>query len=67
MINNLPSRPTQPTGTKSTMQGLTLVEILVATSIGLIILAAVSQIFVTSRSTFTLEGDLARLHNRRPS
>jgi type IV pilus assembly protein PilW len=43
------------------MQGFTLVEILVATSIGLIILAAVSQIFVTSHSTFRLEGDLARL------
>jgi type IV pilus assembly protein PilW len=43
------------------MRGFTLVEILVATSIGLIILAAVSQIFVTSRSTFTLEEGLARL------
>jgi type IV pilus assembly protein PilW len=43
------------------MRGFTLVEILIATTIGLIILVAVSQIFVTSRSTFKLEGDLARL------
>ena len=44
-----------------TIRGFTLVEILVATSIGLIILAAVSQVFVTSRSTFMLEEGLARL------
>lgn len=47
--------------TRQLVRGFTLVEILVATMIGLIILAAVSQIFVTSRSTFQLEGDLARL------
>ena len=60
MTNNITSRPTQ-WAIRSKMRGFTLVEILVATSIGLIILAAVSQIFVTSRSTFTLEEGLARL------
>ncbi len=61
MTNNITPRPTQWATIRSKMRGFTLVEILVATSIGLIILAAVSQIFVTSRSTFTLEEGLARL------
>ncbi len=42
-------------------KGFTLVELMVAITIGLIILAAVSQIFATSRSTYTLEEGLARL------
>ena len=61
MTNDMTSRPTQLASTRPAMRGFTLVEILVATSIGLIILAAVSQIFVTSRSTFMLEEGLARL------
>ncbi|MFQ5760267.1 MAG: PilW family protein [Acidiferrobacterales bacterium] len=61
MTNHITPRPTQWATIRSKMRGFTLVEILVATSIGLIILAAVSQIFVTSRSTFTLEEGLARL------
>ena len=42
-------------------RGFTLVELMVAMTIGLIILAAVAQIFVTSRGTYTLEEGLARV------
>lgn len=49
------------TSSVATQRGLSLVEIMVALTIGLIVLAAVSQIFVTSRSTFTLEEGLARV------
>ncbi len=41
--------------------GFTLVELMVAVTIGLIILAAVSQIFVTSRLSYKLEENLARV------
>ncbi len=58
MTRHITARSAQLAGT---IRGFTLVEILVATSIGLIILAAVSQVFVTSRSTFMLEEGLARL------
>ncbi len=58
MTRHITARSAQLAGT---IRGFTLVKILVATSIGLIILAAVSQVFVTSRSTFMLEEGLARL------
>ena len=45
----------------SSIAGLTLVELMVAITIGLIILAAVARLFVTSRSTYTLEEGLARV------
>ena len=48
-------------GLAAAMRGFTLVELMVAMTIGVIILGAVAQVFVTSRSTFALEGDLARL------
>lgn len=41
--------------------GFTLVEVMVAVTIGLIILAAVSQIFATSRMSYKLEENLARV------
>lgn len=41
--------------------GFTLVELMVAVTIGLIILAAVSQIFATSRMSYKLEENLARV------
>lgn len=41
--------------------GLTLVELMVALTIGLIILAAVTRLFVSSRSTYNLEEGLARV------
>lgn len=41
--------------------GLTLVELMVAITIGLIITAAVTQIYVASRTTYTLEEGLARV------
>ncbi len=41
--------------------GFTLVELMVAMTIGLIILAAVATIFTTSRSTYVLEEGLARV------
>lgn len=45
----------------SSVAGLTLVELMVAITIGLIILAAVARLFVTSRATYTLEEGLARV------
>jgi type IV pilus assembly protein PilW len=41
--------------------GFTLVELMVAVTIGLIILAAVSQIFATSHMSYRLEENLARV------
>jgi type IV pilus assembly protein PilW len=41
-------------------RGFSLVELMVALTISLVILAAISQIFVASRSTYTLEEGLAR-------
>lgn len=41
--------------------GYTLIELMVAITIGLIILAAVSQLFVTNRSAYRLEEALARI------
>lgn len=42
-------------------KGLSLVELMVAITIGLIILAAVSQIFITSRATYTYEEGMSRV------
>ena len=42
-------------------RGFTLVELMVAMTIGLIILGAVGQIFATSSGTYVLQQDLARL------
>lgn len=44
-----------------TSNGFTLVELMVAMTIGLIILAAVAKIFATSRSTYVLEEGIARV------
>ncbi len=46
---------------KSRNRGFTLVELMVAMTIGLIILAAVAKIFATSRSTYVLEEGIARV------
>ncbi|MFQ5756494.1 MAG: PilW family protein [Acidiferrobacterales bacterium] len=43
------------------VRGFTLVEIMVAVTIGLIVLVAVAQIFATSRATYGLEEGLARV------
>ena len=43
------------------MRGFTLVEVMVAMTIGLIVLAAVAQIFATSNATYRLEENLARV------
>jgi type IV pilus assembly protein PilW len=43
------------------MRGLSLVELMVALTIGLIILAAVSSLFVSSKQTYTAQDSLARL------
>ena len=42
-------------------KGFTLVELMIALTIGLIIMAAVSQIFVTSRLAYTYSNGLARI------
>ncbi|MBW8055956.1 MAG: prepilin-type N-terminal cleavage/methylation domain-containing protein [Nitrospira sp.] len=53
---------TRPAHTfKPIAHGFTLVELMVAMTIGLIILGAVAQIFATSRGTYALEEGLARL------
>lgn len=41
--------------------GLSIVELMVAITIGLILLAALTRLFVSSRSTYTLEEGLARV------
>ncbi|MFQ5759465.1 MAG: PilW family protein [Acidiferrobacterales bacterium] len=41
--------------------GFTLVELMIAITIGIIILGALSQVFVTSRSTYIVEEGLARV------
>ena len=46
---------------KSRNRGFTLVELMVAMTIGLIVLAAVAKIFATSRSTYVLEEGIARV------
>ena len=56
----LPLTPA-PKQTVTTSRGFTLVELMVAITIGLIILAAVAQVFATSRSTYSLEEGLSRL------
>lgn len=43
------------------MRGLSLVELMVAITIGLIIMAAVSSLFVSSKQTYTTQDSLARL------
>ncbi len=48
-------------GLAAAMRGFTLVELLVAMTIGLIILGAVAQIFATSSATYNVEEDLARV------
>lgn len=45
----------------ASQRGFSLVELMVAVTIGLIILAAVSGIFVTSKSTYNTTDSLARL------
>lgn len=45
----------------ATIRGVTLIELMVAITVGLIILAAVSQLFVNSRSTYNTEEALARV------
>jgi type IV pilus assembly protein PilW len=40
--------------------GFTIVELMIASTIGLIILVAIGQLFVTSRATYTMEEGLAR-------
>jgi type IV pilus assembly protein PilW len=47
-------------GSKDRQQGLTLVELMVAMTISLILLAAISQVFITSRQTYTIEENQAR-------
>jgi type IV pilus assembly protein PilW len=51
----------QPIVSSRAIQGFSLVELMVAVTIGLIILAAVSGIFVTSKSTYNTTDSLARL------
>jgi len=41
-------------------RGFSLVELMVSITIGLILLAAISQVFIASRSTYTLEEGMAR-------
>src|SRR5436190_22011265 len=46
---------------RHSMRGLSLVELMVAITIGLIIMAAVSAVFVNSRANYTTQESLARL------
>jgi type IV pilus assembly protein PilW len=53
------SRPHQSAHTRA--RGFTLVELMVAMTIGLIILAGVAQIFTSSRTTYVVQEGLARV------
>ena len=46
---------------KSKSQGFTLVELMIAITIGLIILAVLSQVFVSSKQTYRVQEALSRL------
>lgn len=46
---------------KSNQRGLSLVEMMVAITIGLILIAGVGQIFVSSNQTYRVQNELARL------
>lgn len=59
--SNLHGRHFTTTWSRRRIAGLSLVELMVALTIGLIILAAVSRLFVSSRSTYNLEESLARV------
>ena len=50
-----------PNSSFKRIQGLSLVELMVAITIGLIIMAAVSSLFVSSKQTYTTQDSLARL------
>ena len=50
-----------PSKTAIKPAGFTLVELMIAITIGIIILGALSQVFVTSRSTYIVEEGLARV------
>lgn len=58
-------RRCQTTGTvrsgRRRIAGLSIVELMVALTIGLILLAALTRLFAVSRSTYTLEEGLARI------
>ncbi|MCR4300973.1 MAG: prepilin-type N-terminal cleavage/methylation domain-containing protein, partial [Sulfuricaulis sp.] len=53
-------RISQPVSAR-TEGGFTIVELLVAVTIGLIILAGLSQLFATSRGTYKLDEGLSRM------
>jgi type IV pilus assembly protein PilW len=59
--SNLRNRHFTAAWNRHRIAGLTLVELMVAITIGLIILAAVARLFVSSRSTYNLEESLARV------
>lgn len=54
-------KPALRAGAPRRIAGLSIVELMVALTIGLILLAALTRLFVTSRSTYTLEEGLARV------
>jgi len=54
-----PIHPRTPA--KRRIGGMSIVELMVALTIGLILLAALTRLFVSSRSTYTLEEGLARV------
>ncbi len=54
-------RPFADTASRKRPFGFTLVELMVALTIGLLLLAGVSAIFATSRSTYTMEEGLGRI------
>ena len=51
----------KPFGAATWQRGLTLVELMVAVTIGLIITAAVAQVYISSRTSYTLEEGMARV------
>lgn len=52
---------THTTGPKLSAEGFSLIELMIAMTIGLVILAAVVQIFVRSHSTYQLDAGMSRV------
>lgn len=50
------------TNTAKRQRGLTLVEIMVAVTISLVLLAGVLQVFLSSKASYNLQNGIARLH-----
>lgn len=61
IISRSTLRPSTPSRLSSRQVGLTLVEIMVALTVGFIVVAAIGSIYLSSRQTYRVQEDNARL------